>query len=97
MKPDYRYSSVAISRGGATYEIIGVWDYKAIAFDTGAVLSIKKNGGEVLQELDAKEKASILAVASKEYQSRQWGGGERTLIFHNPMDRPLAPERHFAP
>lgn len=75
MKPDYRYSSVAISRGGSTYEIVGVWDYKAVAFDLGAVLSIKKNGMEVLQELDAKEKTSILAVASKEYQSRQWGGG----------------------
>lgn len=77
MKSDYRYSSVTISRGGSMYEIVGVWDYKAIAFDTGAVLSIKKNGAEVLHAagISEKEKASILAVASKEYQSRQWGGG----------------------
>lgn len=77
MKSDYRYSSVTISRGGATYEIVGVWDYKAVAFDPGAVLSIKKNGAEVLHAagIPKKEKASILAVATKEYQNRQWGGG----------------------
>lgn len=75
MKSDYRYSSVMIMRGGSKYKIIGVWDYKTERFDFDSILSIKKDGMEVSQDIATKEKVAILTVAMKEYQSRQWGGG----------------------